>query len=156
MTSESEPEDFTWQTLYEYIERRIADVLKALQFLREDLRLNNVGEAHTIGLERELEMLRQCSALVIEMQSREALQGICPILSLNIIRLRCRHQYADQEDSLEFAWISPIEEGRYSLAQLRMNEFHESGQRPLFEADLTQIVAEVEKLVKETCLGENQ
>ena len=156
MTSESEPEDFTWQTLYEYIERRIAGVLKALQFLREDPRLNNLSEAHTIGLVRELEMLRQCLALVIEMQSRESLQDICPMLSLNIIRLRCRHQYAEQDDSLEFAWISPIEEGRYSLVPLRMNEFHESGQRTSFEADLNQIVAEVEKLVKEVCIGENQ
>ena len=156
MTSELEPEDFTWQTLYEYIERRIAGALKALQFLREDPRLTNVDKVHTASFERELDMLRQCLPLVTEMQSRESLQDICPILSLNIIRLRCRHRHTEQDDSLEFAWISPIAEGRYSLRRMRINESQEPGKPDLFDSDLVKIVEEVEKLLKEICIGENK
>jgi hypothetical protein len=156
MTAESEPEDFTWQTLYEYIERRIAGVLKALQFVKEDPRLTNVDETYSMRFERELKMLRQCLALVIEMQSRESLQELCPILSLNIIRLRCRHQHAEQDDSLEFAWISLIGEGRYSLQRMGINESQEPTRPDSFDADLLKIVEQVEKLVKEICIGEHQ
>ena len=150
----SEVSDYTWQTLHEYIERRIAGVLHALQFLREDPRLQNVSEAHTTGFERELEMLRSCLPLVREMQNRENLQNISPFMSLNWIRLRCRPWHAEQDDILEFAWISPIAEGRYSL--VRMSESQESEKLPSFDADLMQIVEEVEKLVKETCAQNRQ
>ena len=109
-----------------------------------------------MGLERELEMLRSCLPLVREMQNRENLQDICPIMSLNIIRLRCRHRYAEQDGFLEFAWISPIAEGRYSLLQMGMNESQEPEKLHASGTDLIQIVEEVEKLVKEICAQENQ
>ena len=147
----SELSEYTWQTLYEYIERRIAGVLHALQFLREDPRLQNVGEAHATGFKRELEMLRSCLPLVREMQNRKGLQDISPFMSLNLIRLRCRPRHAEQDDILEFAWISPIAEGRYSLVRMGMSESQKSEKLPSLDADLNQIVEAVEKLVKETC-----
>jgi hypothetical protein len=152
----SEINDFTWQSLHEYIERRIAGVLNVLQSLRDDPRLQNLDERYTTSFERELEMLRQCLALVIEMQSRESLQDISPILSLNIIRLRCRYRYVEQDGFLEFAWISPIAERKYSLVKIGMNESPESGRPHSIDADLIQIVQEVEKLVKENCANESQ
>jgi hypothetical protein len=153
----TELSEYTWQTLYEYIERRIAGLLHALQFLK-DPRLQNVDEAqaHTAGFERQLEMLRSCLPLVSEMQNRENLQDICPVMSLNIIRLQCRHRHDKQDGFLEFAWISPIAEGRYSLKKIGTNESQGSGNLQSIEADLTQIVEEVEQLVKAICIDENQ
>ena len=156
MTIDSELNDFTWQSLYEYIERRITGTLKALKLVREDPRLANVDEIYPASFERELEMLRQCLALVTEIQGRESLSDLSPILSLNIIRLRCRHRHVEQGDYVEFAWISPIGDGRYTLRQLGINESEELEKLNSFDADLVQIVEHVEKLVKEICVDEHQ
>ena len=156
MTSEVEPEEFTWQSLYEYIERRIAGALKALKLFKEDPRFTDVDEIHYTSFERELQMLRQCLTLVIELQGRKSLQGISPILSLNIIRLRCREQSDESDGFVEFAWISPIAEGKYSLRQLGINASEEIDELNPIEADLIQIVEQVEERVKELCLGKNQ
>ena len=152
----AEPGEYTWQSLYEYIESRTAGVLSALQFLREDPRLQDVDELHIASFDRELKMLRSCLALVSEMQHRENLQGISPILSLNMIRLRCRHPHVEQDGYLEFAWISPIAEGRYSLTIIGTNESQEPENSHPASADLIQIVEEVEKLTKEICGDENR
>jgi hypothetical protein len=151
MTSE-----FTWQSLDEYIERRIAGVLNVLQSLRDDPRLQNLDERYTTSFKRELEMLRQCLALANEMKSRESLQDLSPILSLNSIRLRCRYRQVEEDGFLEFAWVSPIAEGQYSLVKIGMNESAKSGEPHSIDADLIQIVQEVEKLVKENCADESQ
>ena len=148
--------EFTWQSLYETIESRIAGVRNVLQSLRDDPRLQNLDERYITSFERQLEVLRQCLALAIELQSRESLQDLSPILSLNSIRLRCRSRQVEQDGLFEFAWISPIAEGKYSLVKIGMNESPESGQPHSIDAVLLQIVQEVEKLVKENCADESQ
>ena len=151
----SEIENYTWQSLYEHIEKRIAGVLKALQLFREETRLKNLDEVHTMAFEHELEILHWYLPLVREMQSRENLQRICPIMSLNTLRLLCRPSQPQQERFVEFAWITPTAEERYSLVGMEVNESQSPEELPSFEADLIQIVEEVEKLVKVKCVSEN-
>jgi hypothetical protein len=152
----SEISEYTWQTLYEYIERRITGVLKALQLLREDARLKNLDEVHITAFERELAMLRGYLPLVRAMQNRENLKSIRPIMSLGTIRLLCRPKHTPQENFMELAWISPIADGRYSLVRLEVIESQEPEEPNSFEVDLIQIVEEVEILVKEKCACENR
>lgn len=136
--------DFTWQSLYKYIE----DIIFATQEeLQSPYVLNHV-ESST-GLKNQLELLRLCLVLVNEMRNREDMQVICPIMSVGIIRLRCRHA---QFNSSDFAWILPIADGRYSLKQINL---HEPKMEWLFEGNLSQVVEKVEKLVKEICAQED-
>jgi hypothetical protein len=151
----SEISDYTWQTLYEHIERRIAGDLKALQFIREDPRLKDLDEVHTMAFEHELEILRWYLPLVREMQTRKSLQCIYPFMSLNTIRLLCRPKHTQQEKFWEFAWITPLAEGRYSLVSRGVNESLEPEELPSLEEGLLLIVEEVEKLARELCASEN-
>src|SRR5512141_1080434 len=100
-----EPNDLTWQSLYEYIQRRIAGALNSLQLIEKDVHASQLAEMK-VSLERELEMLRWCLPLVREMQSKEDMQVVCPIMSLDLIRLRCRQQHDNQIRPPFFAWIS--------------------------------------------------
>src|SRR5690349_14032465 len=139
--------DFTWQTLYEHIEGMITDLLNILQSLEDHPRLK-LDEIYTTSFEDRLAMLRSCLLLVSEMQKRENLHDICPIMSLDTIRLHCRHR------DTGFAQISPLADGRYRIVEVGMNEHEESGKLRSLDMNLIQIVDEVEKLAKRTCIGE--
>jgi hypothetical protein len=142
--------DFTWQSLYEYIERRISGAQNAIQMIKKDARFSELSPP-TKGLEHELQLLQWCIPLVKEIQTRESLQNICPIMSLEIIRLRCRSKNDRQVYSSDFAWISPIADGRFNIRQI---ESQKSEDAQLFEGSLSQTVEKVEKLVKEICVKE--
>ena len=139
----------TWQSLYEYIERRIVGLQNALKMIQQDVRAVDLANS-TTSLEHQLELLRWYLPLVTEMQNREDMQVICPIMSLEIIRLRCRSAQANSPD---FAWILPVANGRYSLKQRRSGE---SEQVELIEGGLSQIVEIVGKLVKAICVQGSQ
>src|SRR6266540_1525257 len=116
-----ELDDFTWQTLYEYIERRIAGVLDTLQLIRMDSQASSFAHMSE-SQQHQLNLLRSCLPLVREMQSKEDLQMICPIMSVDLIHLRCRSQPNHQVSSSDFAWITPIAEERYSLMRIETKE----------------------------------
>lgn len=142
--------DFTWQSLYEYIERRISGAQNAIQMIKKDASFSELSQP-TKGLEHELQLLQWCIPLVKEIQTRESLQNICPIMSLEIIRMRCRSKNDRQVYSSDFAWISPIADGRFNIRQI---ESQKSEDMQLFEGNLSQTVEKVEKLVKEICIKE--
>ncbi len=146
--------ELTWQSLHEYIERRIAGALNGLQLIEKDIRASSLAQTKA-SLERELKMLHSCIPLVREMQNKEDMQIVCPIMSLDLIRLRCRHQHDNQVRSPDFAWISPVADGRYILARMKVNKSQELEKLWSFEGDLVQIVEKVENLVKEICTEEN-
>jgi hypothetical protein len=149
-----EPNDLTWQSLYEYIQRRIAGTLNSLQLIEKDVHAGQLAEIK-VSLERELEMLRWCLPLVREMQNKEDMQVVCPIMSLDLIRLRCRQQHDNQDRPPFFAWISPIANERYRLARVKVNKLQEPEKLWSFEGDLTEIVEKVENLVKEVYTAED-
>jgi hypothetical protein len=140
--------DFTWQSLYEYIERRIAGAQNVIQMIKENTRPNEPTQPIK-GLEHQIELLQWCIPLVKELQTRESLQNICPIMSLEIIRLRCRRKNDGQVYSSDFAWISPIADGRFNIRQINSEKSNDD--ILLFEGDLRQTVEKVEKLVEEIC-----
>ena len=142
--------DFTWQSLYEYIERRISGAQNAIQMIKKDAHFSELSQPTRV-LEHQLELLQWCIPLVKEIQTRESLQNICPIMSLEIIRLRCRRKNDGQVYSSDFAWVSPIADGRFNIRQI---ESQKSEDTQLFEGDLRQTVEKVEKLVKEIYIKE--
>ncbi len=146
----SEPSNFTWQSLHEYIERRIAGTLNTLQLIEKDPHVSSFAQSKAT-LEHQLELLRWCLPLVSKMQNRKDMQAIRPMMSLDLIRLSCRHQHDSEDHSPDFAWILPIADGRYSLKQINPQEPESSS---FFEGDLIQIVEKIEKLVKEKCAKE--
>jgi hypothetical protein len=150
--------EYTWQTLYEYIERRIASARHAIQFLREDPRLPRddpsmveSDQIHITSFETQLERLLSCLPLIREMQSRENLQAIRPIMSVEIIRLGCRRVLRDQDDYLEFAWILPKPGNRYRLQTMHTNSAPLPEDEWSPDLGLSQVVDEVEKLAREYC-----
>ncbi len=150
----SDINDFTWQSLYEYIERRISGVLDVLQRINMDSQANDLSPMSE-SLERQLDLLRWCLPLVSEMQKKENLQVICPIMSLELIRLRCRSQHDSQVHSSDFAWITPIADGIYQLVQREVN--NSETKTPLsMEGNIFQIIEKVELLVKEKCTQAKQ
>jgi len=150
----TELDDLTWQSLYEYIERRITGAQNALQLIQKNTHGDDLAQS-TARFKRELEWLGWCLPLVSEMLNKEDMQVICPIMSLDLIRLGCRHPHDGQDHSSDFAWISPIAEGKYFLKRIRVN--NPGGLETLwsFEGDLSQIVEKLENLVKEICVQGN-
>ena len=138
--------NFTWQSLHEYIERIISSTQNALQAFNKDARAHRL--ATSTGLEHQLDFLQWCLSLVNEMQHREDMQVICPIMSVGTIRLRCRHA---QYSASDFAWIVPIANNRYSLKRINSSEPEVEW---YFEGDTNQVIEKVEKLVKEICSQE--
>ncbi len=136
-------DNFTWQSLLEYIERRITGTRNAVQMIKENMRLDESSSQATKGLEHQLELLQWCIPLVKELQTKESLQNICPIMSLEIIRLRCRRQIDGQTFSSDFVWILPIADGRFNIKQEDTQSF---------EGNLRQTVEVIERLVKEMCI----
>jgi len=149
-----ELDEFTWQTLYEYIQRRIAGVLDTLQLINKDSQGNNFAHMRE-SLERQQDLLQWCIPLVREMQKRENMQAICPIMSLELIRLRCRSQYDNQVQSSDFAWITPIADGMYKLVRREVNNSEAKAPWSM-EGNVSQIIEKVEILVKEVCTREIQ
>ncbi len=141
MNMTSEPTGFTWQTLYEYIEGLITGVLNIQQSLKNQPQ-RKLDEIYTTTFEHELVIWRSYLLLIGEMQKRENLNAICPIMGVNTIRLFCHHQ------STSFVSITSIADGRYHLKM--------SGGLHSFDVDLIHMADEVEKLVKENCGDENQ
>jgi len=142
--------DFTWQSLYEYIERKISGAQNAIQMIKKGAHFSELSQTTRV-LEHQIELLQWCIPLVKEIQTRESLQNICPIMSLEIIRLRCRRKNDGQVYSSDFAWVSPIADGRFNIRQI---ESQKSEDTQLFEGDLRQTVEKVEKLVKEIYIKE--
>ena len=132
----SEPTGFTWQTLYEYIEGLIAGVVKLQQSLKEHPHIK-VAEIYTTTFAQNLVIWHLYLLLIREMQKRENLDDIRPIMGLNTIHLYC----PDQNTS--FASITATADGRYQL-QMKAS---------MFDVDLIHLADEIEKLVKETCSG---
>ena len=152
--------EYTWKTLYEYVERRIANVRHAIQFLREDPRLPRDNpsmvesdQIHIISFENQLERLLSCLPLIHAMQSRENLKAIRPIMSLEVIRLGCHCILHNQDDYLEFAWIMPKAGDRYQLETIQTSNAHPPEDEWSLDLGLSQIVDEVEKSVRDYCGG---
>ena len=141
-----EPTGFTWQTLYEHIEGLITGVLNIQQSMKDHPHLK-LDKVYTTTFEHELVIWRSYLLLVREMQKRENLDDIRPIMGLNTIRLYC----PDQDTA--FASITSIPDGRYHL---QMKESKMSESLHSFDVDLTHRPDEVEKLVKENCGSGNQ
>jgi len=152
---DTELSDFTWHSLYEHIESRITGIQKGIQIIKLNNRLKDLPQPIE-NLEYELERLQWCLPLVREMQAREDMQVVCPIMSVNMIRLRCRANQDNQAHSFDFAWISAIADGRFSVIRLETNESRLMAQLWSFEGNLPQTVEKIETLVKELCHNENR
>ncbi|MBK7893944.1 MAG: hypothetical protein IPJ90_03450 [Anaerolineaceae bacterium] len=135
----SELNGFTWDSLHEYIQGRLNGTQSALRTIQEDSRASDLEQLIKV-LENQIKLLHWCLPLVEEMQTRKNMYEICPIMSLEIIRLRCRQKL----DSPDFAWISPVADKKYSLKKILSQE-------PEFEGSLFQIVEKIEEIAKETC-----
>jgi hypothetical protein len=142
----SELNDFTWDSLHEYIQRRINEAESALRTMQEDGRASNLEQSIKV-LENQIKLLHWCLPLVEEIQTSKNMHEICPIMSLEIIRLRCRQKL----DSPDFAWISPLADRKYSLKRILSQEPEKEW---LFEGSLFEIVEKIEEIVKETCVKE--
>ena len=152
----SELSDFTWHSLYELIEFRITGLQKGLQFFRlHNSSENDMTEAIKT-FEHELDVLQRYIPLVKEMQVRENMQVVCPIMSLNMIRLRCPHKPDDQDSSSDFAWISSIADGKFSIVRLDTSESRLMEELWSFEGNLPQTVEKIETLIEELCNNPNQ
>jgi hypothetical protein len=147
--------DFTWQSLYEYIERRIAGTQRVIQIIKENTHPDELSQ-RIKGSEHQLELLQWCIPLVKELQTRESLQNICPIMSLEIIRLRCRHKTDGQVYFSDFAWILPIADGRFNIRRIesQKSEDPQVEDMQLFEGNLGETLEKVEELAKEICIKE--
>ena len=144
------PSSLTWKSLYEYIERRIAGALEALELIKREASTN--GSAHmSTSLEHQLEILQWCLPLVKEIQSHEDLQVICPIMSLELIRLGCRSQ--DKQDrSSDFAWITPVGSERYNLVRLGQKQSETAEILWSYEGGISEIIEKVKTLIREICV----
>jgi len=144
-----EPNSLTWQSLYAYIEKRIAGVHETLELIQKNFPATDRTQM-SASWESKLEMLQWCLPLVREMQGRENLQVICPILSLDAIRLKCRSQVS-QTPSPDFAWIGAVASGRYKLVRVGANQSQSADILWSFEGETAEIIEKVETLVKELC-----
>ena len=150
----SEFEELTWQSLYEYIERRIVGVLNGLQLIENDKSVSSYTQTKA-SLEHDLDLLRWYLPLVKKMQSKEIMQVVCPIMSIGLIRLRYRPQHNSQVSLPDFAWIAAIADDRYSLVRVKVSKPEGLEKLWSFEGDLVQIVEKIENLVKEICTEDN-
>jgi hypothetical protein len=142
---------YSWQTLQDYIERRVAGLLDSLGKIDPDAPPDLAKEMREMA-QRQLKVLNRSLPLVTEMQHRENMQVIIPIMSLDMIRLGCRQCGESQVRSADFAWITPIGEEIYHLVRSGFQETGEYGALWTFEGNLRQIVEKVEELVDELCV----
>ncbi len=142
--------DFSWQSLYEYIERIIANISSALDgFSRTDIDVD-VNE-DTLSLRQQLDHLLWLKPLVREMSSRQDMQLICPIMSVGIIRLRCHNQDAKSTRATDLAWLWSVSEKKFGLKRIKVIPGQDPETLWSIEGNLEQIVEEIEKLVREHC-----
>ena len=136
--------DYTWQSLRAYIERRIAGCQDSLD------RLGTLGkdEAGAVMevVHRELELLNRCLLVVAEVEYRKEMQLVRPILSLDLIRLACR-------GCPDFAWIQPRGEGLYRLERIGPGDTNSIETIWVFDGEIGQVVEKAVDLVKELCIG---
>jgi hypothetical protein len=149
-----DPNSLTWQSLHAYIERRITGVLETLALIQRNFPADDRAQM-SVTWERQLEMLQWCLPLVREMQNRENLQGVCPILSLDAIRLKCRSQ-DNQARASDFARIAPVASNRYTLVRVGRNPSQTADILWSFEGETSEIVEKVETLANEICAQQTQ
>lgn len=138
----AEPTRFTWHTLYEYVESLIAGVVNIQQALKEhpELKLDDI---YTSTFERELVTWRSCLLLISEIQKKEKLGSIRPIMGLNTIHL----YYEDLNTA--FAYITPLANGQYRFEREKGKKSKKLENLQIVEdMNLFQVVNEVEKLIK--------
>jgi hypothetical protein len=133
----TEINNFKWQSLLEYLNVSI----KGLLAMSDEVK----GDAAE-SLQRDLAHLRCCLPFVLAMQDRQDMQGIIPTMSAGIIRLRCRPSKGSQVSSKDFAWVRPLEEGKFEVVGLDHNNLPEVLWK--VEGDLNQTVEKIWELVR--------
>jgi hypothetical protein len=146
-------DEYTWQSLQDYIERRITGLLDSLAMINSDTPPDLVNRA-TAMAQQQLEVLNRSLSLVVEMQHRGDTLLVIPIMSLDMIRLGCR-QCGDEVRSADFAWIEPVGEGVYKFVRLGFKETGEYGEIWTSKGDLEQTAEKIKKLVDELCMGDS-
>ena len=149
-TASKSIDEYTWQSLQEYIERLIAGLLDSLAKIDSDTPPDLVNRLEEMA-QQELGVLNQSLHLVVEMQRRESIQLVIPIMGVEMIRLRCRQCRDGQVRPADFAWILPVGEQVYKLVRLEFKETGEYGELWTFEGDLQQTAEKIEELVDELC-----
>jgi hypothetical protein len=149
-----DPNSLTWQSLYAHIESRIAGVLETLELIKSNFHTDHQAQM-SASWEHQLEMLQWCLPLVKDIQNREELQTICPIMSLDVIRLRCR-SHNNEVRSSDFAWLTPVAQERFKLVRLGQSQSQKADILWAFEGETSEIIEKIETLVKEICAQQTQ
>jgi hypothetical protein len=143
-------DEYTWQSLQDYIERLLAGLLDTLARIKADTSPDHLDRVEEMA-QRKLEALNKSLLLVVEMRRREKVRLVVPIMSIGMIRLRCRQWGGSRTRLTDFAWVAPVGEETYRLVRLGFKKTGEYGELETFEGDLQQTAEKIEELVDEVC-----
>ncbi len=150
MDIKSEFGNYTWQSLRDYVDRRITGLLDTITEINQKFPRDQAASMKK-GLRSQLEYLYWCVPLVNEFQRREDMQLISPLMSLDAIRLSCFQCIDDKVRLVEFAMIGARKEGLYRVVRVESSEGKKHKAQVLCEGSLEQTVEAVRKIVEQIC-----